>query len=99
MVTDHTKANEKLTALAAQDGFTVSMGPTSTQQAAINHLKALQGPSFDSAYKTMMLDDHQKTVALFKAEAASGANMDLREFAKDTLPTLENHLAMAGKLN
>jgi predicted outer membrane protein len=32
-------------------------------------------------------------VALFSAEAKSGEDQDLRQFARDTLPTIEHHLA------
>jgi putative membrane protein len=35
--------------------------------------------------------DHATTVAMFKQEAASGQDPDVKAFASDTLPTLEDH--------
>jgi putative membrane protein len=98
MVTDHTKAGDELTSTAQKDGFTPATGPTPAQQAKLNKLGKLNGTAFDKAYKSMMLSDHAQTVALFKKEKSSGHNDDLKSFASDTLPTIEDHLAMAKKL-
>jgi putative membrane protein len=98
MITDHTKAGDQLKALADKDGFTPSDGPNVMQQKAITKLGTLNGAAFDKAYAAMMLKDHNEAVALFKSEAASGSNSDLKSFASATLPTLEHHLAMAKKL-
>lgn len=37
-------------------------------------------------------------MALFKQESASGANPELKLFAYETLPTLEQHRSMAKEL-
>jgi putative membrane protein len=98
MVSDHSKANEQLKALAMKDGLTPSDGPNAMQQKAITRLSSLNGMAFDKAYKAMMLKDHNETIALFKSESGTGSSADLKSFASDTLPTLEHHLAMAKEL-
>lgn len=66
MVTDHTKAGDELASTAQKDGFTPATGPTSAQQAKLTKLGSLNGAAFDKAYKSMMLMDHEQTIALFK---------------------------------
>jgi putative membrane protein len=61
-------------------------------------LKQKSGADFDRAYSKAMVKDHKEAVALFKSEAASGKNADLKAFAQTTLPTLESHLKMAESL-
>jgi putative membrane protein len=46
----------------------------------------------------MMLKDHEQDVALFKKEAESGSDPNLKAFAQKTLPTLEQHLSLAKNL-
>jgi putative membrane protein len=98
MIADHTKAGEELSSVSQKDGFTPSASPMLAQQKAIAKLEPLNGAAFDKAYSSMMLKDHVGAVALFKKEAATGKNDDLKSFAKQTLPTLQDHLAMAKKL-
>lgn len=98
MITDHTKAGDKLSAIAQKDGMTPASAPMAAQQKNIDKLGTLNGAAFDKAYASMMLKDHTSTVALFKKEAASGGNPDLKSFASDTLPTIEQHQSMAKKL-
>ena len=98
MVIDHTKAGDELSALAQKDGFTPSASPMPAQQKALAKLETLNGAAFDKAYSSMMLKDHNEAVALFKKESTSGKNDDLKSFASQTLPTLDEHLAMAKKL-
>lgn len=98
MVTDHTKAGDALAAVAQKDGFTPSASPMPMQHKALAKLETLNGAAFDKAYSSMMLKDHNETIALFKKESMSGKNGDLKSFASQTLPTLKEHLAMAKKL-
>jgi putative membrane protein len=98
MITDHTKAGDELSSISQKDGFTPSANPMPAQQKAIAKLEPLSGAAFDKAYSSMMLKDHNEAVALFRKESSAGKNDDLKSFAKQTLPTLQQHLAMAKKL-
>jgi predicted outer membrane protein len=37
---------------------------------------------------------HREAISLYRAQAAGGADPDLRQFAKEQLPHLEHHLEM-----
>jgi putative membrane protein len=95
MVTDHSKANDELKALAAQKGATLSASPAKRDQKAVDKMAALTGDSFDRAYARDMVSDHQKDVKEFQLEAQKADDADLRAWAAKTLPTLEMHLQMA----
>jgi putative membrane protein len=44
-----------------------------------------------------MVKDHKKDVSAFRKEAKGAKDADVKSFAAQTLPTLEDHLAMAQK--
>jgi putative membrane protein len=56
------------------------------------------GAKVDRDFVKMQVDAHKKTINLFKSYAQNGDNQDLKQFAQDTLPTLEEHLRMAQQL-
>ena len=98
MVDDHTKAGNELTSIAQRDGVTLPSEATKAQQDAAQKLSAKSGHAFDVAYAHMAVKDHEEAVALFKQEASSGKEADMKAFAQKTLPTLEQHLKMAKEL-
>lgn len=97
MVTDHTRANEKLTAIAAKKGTSIQTTPVADTRET-ERIGKLSGAAFDQAFAKKMVTDHQKAVALFEKEAKAGKDPDLRAFATETLPKLRHHLTMAEKL-
>ncbi len=89
MITDHGKANDKLAEMAKEENLDLSKV----------HVKAasLSGDNVDKEYLTMLKKDHEKDIALFEKEAndtGSKEDSDVKKFAKDTLPTLKEHLQM-----
>jgi putative membrane protein len=46
-----------------------------------------------------MIEDHQKDIADFEQEAASGKDPALKAFAEKYLPVLKHHLQMAKAIN
>lgn len=98
MVDDHTKANDELTSLAQPKGVTVASAPMASDTKALATMSNLSGTAFDTAFKKKMVADHEKAIALFKKESASGNDADLKAFASKTLPTLQHHLEMAKAL-
>jgi putative membrane protein len=91
MVKDHTAANDELKGIAAQKGVTLPSSLDARHQAQVDKMNKLAGPAFDTAYVNGMVRDHEKTVAMFKEEAQSGQDPDVKAFASKTLPTLEDH--------
>lgn len=95
MIRDHEAASLRLKEAAAEDGITVpaSMIPKHTDE--LDALKAVNTGAFDQNYiKTQQLA-HSEAVTLFEAFAGSEHDGELRGFAQDLLPKLEEHKAHA----
>jgi putative membrane protein len=95
MVDDHTKANDKLKAIAGEKNVTLPSGPSKAHQAALDKLD--KSKNFDKDFSAMMVKDHKEAVSLFQKESKS-KDSDLSGFASSTLPTLQDHLKMAQDL-
>ena len=99
MVTDHTKANQELQAIAKQQNVTLPTKPDAASMATEQRLQATTGGAFDAAYGRDMVEDHQKDIAEFQKEATSGEDPALKAFAEKYLPVLQHHLQLAQTLN
>jgi putative membrane protein len=103
MITDHSKANDELAAIAKKHDIEVPDSTTLVKQAKEKILD-LRDESFDAAYANNQVKAHEETIELFKKEAGTvtddrvkGAT-ELKGFAQKMLPALEKHLEMAKKL-
>lgn len=92
MVSDHTAANNELSALAARKGVTLPVAdPKYTEK------WGQKDKNVDKAYIHEMVDDHEEAVKLFE-KASKSDDPDIAAFAQKTLPALQHHLAMAKSL-
>jgi putative membrane protein len=94
MVDDHSKANDQLKQVASQKGVTVPSSLPASKQKDVDKLSKLSGAAFDKAYVSMMVKDHKKDVSDFQKESKSAKDSDVKGFASNTLPTLQDHLKM-----
>jgi putative membrane protein len=92
MVDDHGKANDQLKQLASSKQVELPSEPSAKHKATKARLEKLSGDQFDRAYVNEMLKDHKKDVAEFQRESKSGKDSEIKSFASQTLPTLEDHL-------
>jgi putative membrane protein len=95
MVQDHSKANEDLRSLAQAKGVTMPAGPSHKDNHEMSKLSKLTGADFDREYMNSMVKDHKKDVKEFQKEADKAKDADVKSFAANTLPTLQQHLKMA----
>jgi putative membrane protein len=95
MVDDHSKANDQLKQLAFQKNVSLPQDLNAKDKAAKARLEKLSGEQFDQAYMKDMVKDHTKDVSDFKRESMSAQDPDVKKFAAETLPTLEDHLKQA----
>ena len=95
MVDDHSKANEQLEKVASADGITLPKTLDRGQQTEYTHMAQLSGPQFDRAYARLMVQDHRRDISEFKTEADSGGVQDIKNFAANTLPVVDEHLKLA----
>jgi len=95
MVTDHTKANDQLKQMAEKEGISVPEKLSAKDEATKARLEKLSGSEFDRAYMATMVKDHTQDVTEFRTEAKTATDPAVKNFASETLPTLEDHLKEA----
>ena len=83
MVTDHSKANSELMALAKEEGVSLPGAKSPGKWKS------------DKDYMDNMVKDHQVDLAEFQKEAQSGTDADLKAFASKYSKVVAQHLKMA----
>jgi putative membrane protein len=91
MVTDHSKANDELKALASSKNITLPSAPNEEKQKAAADLGGKSGADFDKAYISQMKKDHDKTVKLFEDAQKEVKDAELKAFIDKTLPVIKAH--------
>src|SRR6184192_1260998 len=83
MVTDHSKANSELMALAKEEGVSLPGAKSAGKWKS------------DKDYMDAMVKDHQADLAEFQREAQSGTDPDLKAFAAKYSKVVQQHLDLA----
>jgi putative membrane protein len=99
MVTSHVPVAKALTAILQQKNVT----PSNTllhgaYDAMISTLKAELGEAFDRDYVNGQVEYQKANAALFRQEIENGGDAELKQFASQTLPKIEDHLQRALRL-
>lgn len=97
MVADHQKANSELKTIAEKNGIILPAEYPADVRAHVDSMKNLKGAAFDKHYMDMMVNDHVKTLNLFK-NAGVGKDV-LKDFVAHTLPVLESHHKLAVEIH
>jgi putative membrane protein len=98
MVQDHSKANDQLKDVTSPENIPLPNELDKSDQATYDRLSKLSGDAFDREYARDMVKDHSKDVSEFQKEAKNGKDESIKNFAAQTLPTLENHLDQARQM-
>jgi predicted outer membrane protein len=93
LVTDHTGANAKLSKIAEAKGW-----PVPAPQAVSAPPSGTASGDFDAKWTAEMIAGHERSIALYRAQAQSGEDEELRKYARETLPTIERHLSQLKEL-
>lgn len=99
MVTDHTKANDELTAIAKEKNITLPATVDADHQKKMEDLSKLSGKDFDKAYVDAMVDGHKKTLDLMQNAAKNCSDTTLKAFAAKTAPVVQMHLDAIKKIH
>lgn len=99
LVDDHTKANDQLKEIAGKENISIPDALDSKHQSRVDKLSKLSGDAFDKAFIKDQVKDHEQDVNEFKSEAQNGSDAVIKQFASNTLPTLQEHLNMAKDLS
>lgn len=94
MVTAHTESTEKLKAAGAKAAPTITPNPklSAEQEANLATLRDATGADFDTAYKAQQVTAHQKALAAVQDYAANGTVPELKAFAGEIAPIVQQHL-------
>ena len=99
MVTTHIPVVDALNVILKQK----NIAPSNTllhgaYDATISTLEADRGAAFDRDYANGQVEYQKGNAALFEQEIQNGTDPDLKEFARQTLPKIVDHLQRAEKL-
>lgn len=98
MIDDHSKANDQLKSVAAQEHVDLPTHLDAKDKATKDRLEKLSGSQFDQAYMSDMVKDHKKDVAEFAHESKMAKDPAVKSFAQQTLPVLREHLSQAEQI-
>lgn len=92
MSADHSKVTEEVKKLASQRNVSLPAAVGADKQKDLDAMAAKTGKDFDKAYVRYMIKDHQEDIDLFKRAIDKVHDADVRTFASNTLPKLQEHL-------
>ena len=96
---DHSKANEELKTIAKNDNIVFPDKMSKKHNEIVENFKKVKKEKFDKKYIDMMTEDHKKDIQKFEKAAEDNKNVDVKEWAKKTLPTLKKHLQKAENIS
>jgi putative membrane protein len=99
MVKDHTDALNQLQQLAQAKNITLPSGLPSDAQDLKQKLSSDHGAQTDKDYVSGMVEDHQKDVKEFQDAAQNAHDPDVKQWASNLVPKLQEHLQKAQTLD
>lgn len=97
LVSDHTESFEDGSKLAKRLGIEVPKAPTYPEIWELDQVGSMKGSAFDKAYTSLEVLDHMQDIKDAKTEIEDGTNKAVIAEAKEELPMLREHLALAKK--
>lgn len=98
MVTDHTKANAELMALAAKKNITLPATLSDDHKDVLKKVTEEKGIKMDQEYMKEMLKDHEEDVKEFTDASIKATDPEIKAFAAKQVPVLKMHLDMVTKM-
>ena len=98
MIVEHGRSNEELQRIVTAKGLAFPTALDEARQEEVDRLQEAAAPQFDRVYVNQMIQDHQKTIAMFEAAQATLQDQDVRTYVTKMLPALRQHLEQAKRL-
>lgn len=92
---DHSAANSAVKDFAAQRNVTLPDSISNDKQKMIADCEKKTGKEFDKEYISAMIRSHKDGIDLFEDIRSNSSDIDVKNFADKTLPTLKMHLDSA----
>jgi putative membrane protein len=100
MIDAHTKTSDELKSKLVRAGLIVEL-PTvldEMHKALLDELKSANAQDFDMRYLALQKNAHNEALMLHQSYARNGDIADLKAFANDTAPKIEQHITMLNEL-
>jgi len=94
LIDDHTKTSTALKSIATSKGMTLPTETDPKHKALATKLEGQSGEKFDKDYISANVADHHKVVAAFQKEAQNGNDPEIKGFAAQFLPAIQEHTQM-----
>jgi putative membrane protein len=94
---DHSTARAQAASVAHRMGVSVPSSMMPEARSEQRKLERLRGRAFDREVRRYMINDHEKDIAKFEAQARSG-DRRTAALAREQLPVLRKHLRIAESL-
>jgi putative membrane protein len=91
MIADHTKANSEQRTLANKKSLVLPEVMLPRHKQMYDRLKNLSGKEFDTAYINQQTQAHNEAVNLFEKASRDSTDPEVKAWAKNTLPVLQQH--------
>ena len=98
LVQDHQQATQKLQQIAQSKGIDLPKELDEVHQAKLQKMQKLQGKHFEKHFVYGQVAGHVMDVLMFRDASQELKDNELKQFAAQTLPTLQQHLQMAERL-
>lgn len=99
MIKAHSKANQKVVALLKEHKADLDESKLKMElKKAVEKVATHQGEAFDKAYMQVMVMSHQKSLDMYQNQAQNGKQNEIVQYAKETLPSIRDHLQQAKQL-
>jgi putative membrane protein len=95
MEAEHRKSLDQLIILAHKKSIVIPKSLTSDALTANEKLLNTLSTNFDVEYSKMMVDGHRDAISLFDEASTESTDLDIKEWAVNTLPYLQSHLDYA----
>ena len=92
---DHTAVGDQVKSFATQRNVALPSAPSDDKQKMVNDMEKMSGKAFDKEFISMMVKGHNDGITLFEDTKANASDVDIKNFADKTLPTLRMHLDSA----
>jgi putative membrane protein len=92
---DHSAVNDQVRTFANQRNVSIPSAPSEDKEKMYNDMEKMSGKAFDKHYISMMIQGHNDGIKLFEDTKENATDVDVKNFADKTLPTLKMHLDSA----
>jgi len=92
---DHTAVGDQIKSFASQRNVALPTSISADKQKMMDDMNKMTGKSFDKDYINMMIKSHNDGIKLFEDTRDNATDVDIKNFADKTLPTLKMHLDSA----